>query len=62
MSTKASFKKANPYQDDAINLPVEDLDQAIPFYETVMGFKLEARQETSLTSPPCYQETRFKLV
>ena len=45
MSTKASFKKASPYLDDAMNLPVEDLDQAIPFYETVMGFKLEARQD-----------------
>ena len=25
MSTKAFFKKASPYQDDAMNLPVEDL-------------------------------------
>ena len=46
MSTKAFFKKASPYQDDAMNLPVEDLDQVIPFYETVMGFQVEARQNT----------------
>lgn len=46
MSTKAFFKKASPYQDDVMNLPVEDLDQAIPFYETVMGFQVEAKQNT----------------
>ena len=28
-----------------MNLPVEDLDQAIPYYQTVMGFKLESRQD-----------------
>ena len=52
MSTKASFKKANPYLDDAMNLPVEDLDQAITFYETVMGFKLgsEARHPSQVRS------------
>ena len=44
MNTKAIFMKASPYQDDAMNLPVEDLNQAIPFYETVMGFKVKARQ------------------
>ena len=46
MSTKAFFKTASPYQDDVMNLPVEDVDQAIPFYETIMGFQLEARQDT----------------
>ena len=45
MSAKAIFIKASPYQDDAMNLPVEDLDQAIPYYQTVMGFKLESRQD-----------------
>ena len=29
-----------------MNLPVGDLDAAIPFYETVMGFKLVSRQTT----------------
>lgn len=50
MSTKAFFKTASPYQDDVMNLPVEDVDQAIPFYETIMGFQLEARQDTPHTS------------
>ena len=46
MSTKAFFKAASPYQDDVMNLPVEDLNQAIPFYETIMGFQVEARRDT----------------
>ena len=50
MSTKASFKKASPYLDDAMNLPVEDLEQAIPFYETVMGFQMKARRDTPYKS------------
>ena len=37
---KATFKSAHPYKDDAMNLPVENVETAIPFYETVMGFKL----------------------
>ena len=37
---KAIFKSAHPYKDDAMNLPVENVEAAIPFYETVMGFKL----------------------
>ena len=45
MNTKAIFMKASPYQDAAMDLPVEDLNQAIPFYETVMGFKVKARQD-----------------
>jgi catechol 2,3-dioxygenase-like lactoylglutathione lyase family enzyme len=42
---KAVFKKANPYQDDARNLPVEDLEAAIPFYETIMGFQVVSRKD-----------------
>ena len=37
---KAIFKRANPYKDDVLNLPVENVETAIQFYETVMGFKL----------------------
>ena len=42
----ALFKKAFPYAKDAMNLPVRNLDSAIPFYESVMGFKLASRRET----------------
>ncbi len=41
----ANFLRAAPYADDAMNLPVENVEAAIPFYETVMGFKLVSRSE-----------------
>lgn len=41
----ALFKTAAPYKDDALNLPVKNLEDAIPFYETVMGFKVVSRAE-----------------
>ena len=44
MKAKAVFKKASPYLKDAMNLPVEKLDEAIPFYETIMGFQVTSRQ------------------
>jgi len=43
---KAVFRKASPYQDDEMNLPVENLEDAIPFYEKVMGFKVESRSDS----------------
>ena len=43
---KSVFKTAWPYQDDAMNLPVENVDQAIPFYETVMGFQVASRNDS----------------
>jgi len=43
---KAIFKTASPYADDAMNLPVENVEAAIPFYETIMGFKVLARHDS----------------
>src|SRR5262249_45887507 len=43
---KAIFKCATPYSDDEMNLPVENVDAAIPFYETVMGFRLISRNDS----------------
>jgi lactoylglutathione lyase len=45
---KAVFKSTWPYQGDAMNLPVESVDEAIPFYERVMGFRLASRSEKSV--------------
>src|SRR5882672_4703214 len=42
---KAVFKTAHPYLEDAMNLPVENLEAAIPFYETVMGFQVLSRKD-----------------
>ncbi len=41
----ATFKTVWPYQNDAMNLPVADVDSAINFYESVMGFQLESRHD-----------------
>src|SRR6266566_8833875 len=47
---KAVFKTASPYLEDAMNLPVENLEAAIPFYETVMGFQLVSRKDAPCKS------------
>lgn len=43
---KSVFKAVSPYEEDEMNLPVENVDQAIPFYETVMGFKVVSRSDS----------------
>lgn len=43
---KATFMSAYPYSDDALNLPVGNLETAIPFYETVMGFRVVSRGDS----------------
>src|SRR6266404_9385355 len=47
---KAIFKTASPYLDYAMNLPVENVETAIPFYETVMGFRLVSRKDEPFKS------------
>ena len=47
---KAVFKTAYPYLADAMNLPVENLEAAIPFYETIMGFKVAGRKDAPCKS------------
>ena len=41
----AIFKRVAPYQDDEMNLPVENVDEAIPYYETILGFKVLSRSD-----------------
>jgi len=47
---KAIYKTAAPYAKDAMNLPVADVETAIPFYETIMGFKLVSRKDSPCKS------------
>ena len=47
---KAAFKSVWPYADDAMNLPVADVDTAVPFYETIMGFKVVSRKDEPVKS------------
>lgn len=42
---KAVFKRAVPYAEDAMNLPVTDLEAAIPFYEKTLDFRVVARHD-----------------
>jgi catechol 2,3-dioxygenase-like lactoylglutathione lyase family enzyme len=42
----ATLEKASGYQDDHMNLPVPDLDAALPFYENVFGFRVVSRSDT----------------
>ena len=37
---KATLEKAFGYQGDNMNLPVQDLESAVPFYEKVLGLQL----------------------
>ena len=46
--TKAIFIDAFPYQKDKMNLPVASVEAAIPFYESVFGFQVVARNESPL--------------
>jgi lactoylglutathione lyase len=43
---KAVFKRAAPYAKDAMNLPVENVEAALPFYEMIMGFQVVSRNES----------------
>lgn len=42
---KAVFRSAAPYADDALNLPVQDVDTAIHYYEKIFGFRVVSRQD-----------------
>jgi lactoylglutathione lyase len=42
---KAVYKRAAPYADDAMNLPVADVDAPIPYYEKTFGFRVVTRKE-----------------
>ncbi len=50
MEIKAVFKTVKPYQENEMNLPVENLEEAIPFYETVMGFQIISRNDAPCKS------------
>jgi lactoylglutathione lyase len=47
---KATLEKAWGYQGDNMNLPVRDLASALPFYETVLGFRVVSRSSTPRNS------------
>jgi catechol 2,3-dioxygenase-like lactoylglutathione lyase family enzyme len=50
MTMKAIFKTVSPYADDAMKLPVANVEAAISFYETIMGFHLVSRNDSPYKS------------
>jgi catechol 2,3-dioxygenase-like lactoylglutathione lyase family enzyme len=47
---KAIFKNAWPYREDKLNLPVKDLESALPFYQTKLNFQVDSRKDTPFKS------------
>ena len=47
---KTVIQNAWPYQQDKMNLPVENVEKAIPFYEKIMGFRIASRNASPLKS------------
>jgi catechol 2,3-dioxygenase-like lactoylglutathione lyase family enzyme len=43
---KPTLEKAFGYQGNTMNLPVRDVAAAVPFYETVLGFRVLSRGDT----------------
>jgi lactoylglutathione lyase len=43
---KGTLQKGWGYQGDKMHLPVPDLAAALPFYETVLGFRVLSRSDT----------------
>ena len=41
---RGTLEKAWGYQGDNMNLPVRDLEASLPFYETVLGFRVLSRR------------------
>ena len=42
---KVCLLNAWPYQQDKMNLPVASVDSALPFYQTMLGFRLVSRSD-----------------
>ena len=43
---KGTLQKAFGYHGDNMNLPVRDVAASLPFYETVLGFRVLSRSDT----------------
>ena len=44
------FEKAFGYQGDNMNLPVRDVEAAVPFYQQMLGFNVLSRSDTPFKS------------
>lgn len=48
--SKSVLKNAWPYQKDKMSLPVNDIESAIPFYETIMNFQVISKNDSPYKS------------
>src|SRR5215813_9171707 len=46
----ARYTRAMPYSGDVLGLPVRKLHDALPFYQTVMGFQVVTQSDTPCKS------------
>ena len=46
-----TLERAYGYKGDSMNLPVADVETALPFYETVLGFQMLSRATLRITRP-----------
>jgi catechol 2,3-dioxygenase-like lactoylglutathione lyase family enzyme len=49
-TVKGILQKAFGYQGDAMNLPVADVAAALPFYQRVLGFRVQSRGDAPHSS------------
>ena len=45
MPVSGTLERAYGYKGDSMNLPVADVETALPFYETVLGFQVLSRSD-----------------
>ena len=46
MRVSGTLERAYGYKGDSMNLPVADVETALPFYETVLGFQVLSRSDS----------------
>ena len=46
MPVSGTLERAYGYNGDSMNLPVADVETALPFYETVLGFQVLSRSDS----------------
>lgn len=57
-----TLDKALGYQGDNMNLPVRDVEAALPFYEGVLGFRVQSRSDTPCSAVLARDAVQIRLV
>ena len=54
--------RGSPYADDIMNLPVADVEGAIPYYVKTLGFTLGKREEEPISAVLSRDDVAMKIV